>query len=229
VNIVKKVVTDIVKFGTVQRAYLGISYPKDNLPEAEIKKIDEEYKVKFSEIQGVLVTDVMEGGAAKEAGLKKGDILTKLNGVTIKSSPELQEQIAKYKPTDKISVTVKRDGKELTLSAILKSKVGNASSDLASSSKAAEKLGGTLVNIDKATAQKNDIEGGVLVKELGNGILSKSRVEKGFVITQLNDQPVKNVEEFYEALKKVNSSNIKLSGIYPGYFGNYAFMLNLNN
>jgi len=229
VNIVKKVVTDIVKFGTVQRAYLGISYPKDNLPEAEIKKIDEEYKVKFSEIQGVLVTDVMEGGAAKEAGLKKGDILIKLNGVTIKSSPELQEQIAKYKPTDKISVTVKRDGKDITLNAVLKAKVGNVSSDLASSSKAAEKLGGTLVNIDKATAQKNDIEGGVLVKELGSGILSKSRVEKGFVITQLNDQPVKNVEEFYEALKKATSSNIKLSGIYPGYFGNYAFMLNLNN
>jgi len=86
-----------------------------------------------------------------------------------------------------------------------------------------------LVNIDKATAQKNDIEGGVLVKELGNGILSKSRVEKGFVITQLNDQPVKNIEEFYEALKKATSSNIKLSGIYPGYYGNYAFMLNLNN
>ena len=84
VNIVKKVVTDIVKFGTVQRAYLGISYPKDDLPESEVKKIDEEYRIKTNEIQGVLVTDVVEGGAAKAAGMKKGDIITKLNGVVFK-------------------------------------------------------------------------------------------------------------------------------------------------
>ncbi|MCX6332411.1 MAG: trypsin-like peptidase domain-containing protein [Bacteroidetes bacterium] len=226
VNIVKKVVTDIVKFGTVQRAFLGISYPKDDLPESEVKKIDDEFHIKTNEIQGVLVTDVVEGGAAKAAGMKKGDIIIKLNGTPIKTSPELQEQIAKYKPTDKITVQVKRDGKELTVNAILKAKIGDES-NLASSSKAAEKLGGKLESIDKATAEKNDISGGVIVKELGNGILGKSRVEKGFVITQVNDKPVNTVEDFYDALKKINSSSVKLSGIYPGYFGNYAFVLKL--
>jgi serine protease Do len=228
VNIVKKVVTDIVKFGTVQRAYLGISYPKDDLPESETKKIDEEFRIKTNEIQGVLVTDVVEGGAAKSAGMKKGDIITKLNGVSIKTSPELQEQIAKYKPTDKITVQFKRDGKEMTVTATLKAKIGDET-NLASSSKAAEKLGGKLESVDKATAEKNDISGGVIVKELGNGILGKSRVEKGFVITQVNDKTVNTVEEFYDALKKVTSASIKLSGIYPGYFGNYAFVLNLND
>ena len=228
VNIVKKVVTDIVKFGTVQRAFLGISYPKDDLPESEVKKIDDEFHIKTNEIQGVLVTDVVDGGAAKAAGMKKGDIITKLNGTPIKTSPELQEQIAKYKPTDKITVQVKRDGKELTLNAILKAKIGDES-NLATSSKAAEKLGGKLESIDKATAEKNDITGGVIVKELGNGILGKSRVEKGFVITQVNDKAVNTVEDFYDALKKINSSSVKLSGIYPGYFGNYAFVVNLND
>ena len=160
--------------------------------------------------------------------MKKGDIITKLNGTPIKTSPELQEQIAKYKPTDKITVQVKRDGKELTLNAILKAKIGDES-NLATSSKAAEKLGGKLESIDKATAEKNDITGGVIVKELGNGILGKSRVEKGFVITQVNDKAVNTVEDFYDALKKINSSSVKLSGIYPGYFGNYAFVLNLND
>jgi S1-C subfamily serine protease len=228
VNIVKKVVTDIVKFGTVQRAYLGISYPREGLPESEIKKIDEEYRIKTNEIQGVLVTDVLDGGAAKAAGMKKGDIITKLNGVTIKSSPELQEQIARYKPSDKISVLIKRDGKEMTFNATLKAKVGD-DANLATSSKAAEKLGGKLETIDKTTAEKNDLSGGVIVKELGNGILGKSRVEKGFVITQVNDKTVNTAEEFYEALKKVTSASIKLSGVYPGYFGNYAFVLNLND
>jgi Do/DeqQ family serine protease len=227
VNLVKKVVTDIVKFGTVQRAYLGISYPKETLNEEEVKKLETEFKVKIADVQGIVVTDVLEGGAAKAAGVKVGDIITKLNGNPVTSSPELQEQIAKYKPNDKITITVKRDNKDLTLNAVLKAKLGNT--DLASSSKAAEKLGGKLETIDKTTAEKNDIEGGVLVKELGNGILGKSRVEKGFVITHVNDQPVKNTEEFYERLKKLPGASLKLSGIYPGYFGNYAFMLNLND
>ncbi|MFZ9147235.1 MAG: serine protease, partial [Sediminibacterium sp.] len=60
-------------------------------------------------------------------------------------------------------------------------------------------------------------------------IIGKSRIEKGFVITQVNDMPVNTVEEFYEALKKVTGSSVKISGVYPGYFGNYAFILNLND
>ena len=227
VNLVKKVVTDIVKFGAVQRAYLGISYPQGDLSEEQIKKFESDFKVKIGDVQGIVVTDVLEGGAAKAAGVKVGDILTKLNGIAVTSSPELQEQVAKYKPNDKITLTIKRDNKDLVLNAVLKAKLGNT--DLASSSKAAEKLGGRLETIDKATAEKNDIDGGVLIKELGTGILGKSRVEKGFVITHVNDQPVKNTEEFYDALKKLTGATVKLSGIYPGFFGNYAFMLNLAN
>ena len=226
VNLVKKVVTDIVKYGTVQRAYLGISYPQETLNEEQIKKIESEYKVKIGDVQGIVVTDVLEGGAAKAAGVKVGDIITKINGTAVTSSPELQEQIAKYKPNDKITITLKRDNKDLTLNATLKAKLGNT--DLANSSKAAEKLGGKLETVDKATAEKNEIDGGVVVKETGSGILGKSRVEKGFVITHVNDQPVKNTEEFYEALKKLTGATVKLSGVYPGFFGNYAFMLNLN-
>ena len=226
VNIVKKVVTDIVKFGTVQRAYLGISYPREGLTEEDVKKIETELNVKYKEGEGILITEVLEGGAAKAAGIKKGDILTKFNGVLIKSSGELQEQVAKYKPNDKINIVVKRGGKDMNIDVILKGKLGN--SDLASSSKVAEKLGGKLENVDKATAEKNDLSGGVVVKELGSGIIGKSRIEKGFVITHVNDKPINTVEEFYEALKKVTGNNVKLSGIYPGYFGNYAFMLNLN-
>jgi Do/DeqQ family serine protease len=226
VNIVKKVVTDIVKFGTVQRAYLGISYPKEGVNEEDIKKIETELNVKYKEGEGILITDVLEGGAAKAAGIKKGDILSKFNGVIIKSSGELQEQVAKYKPNDKVAIVVKRSGKEVNIDVTLKGKLGNT--DLASSSKVAEKLGGKLENLDKATAEKNDLSGGVVVKELGTGIIGKSRIEKGFVITHVNDKPVNTVEEFYEALKKITGSNVKLSGIYPGYFGNYAFMLNLN-
>jgi len=226
VNIVKKVVTDIVKYGTVQRAYLGISYPKDGLSDEELKKILEDLNTKYKEGDGILISDVLDGGAAKAAGIKKGDILLKINGVAVKTSPELQEQVSRYKPGDKMNLVVKRDGKEMTMVVILKAKLGNT--DLVKSSKAAEKLGGKLETLDKATAEKNDLEGGVLIKELGTGIIGKSRIEKGFVITHVNEEPVKTVEEFYDALKKASSSSVKISGVYPGYFGNYAFILNLN-
>ena len=225
VNIVKKVVTDIVKYGTVQRAYLGISYVREGLPEEEIKKIESELNVKYKE-GDLLVTEVLEGGAAKAAGVKKGDVILKLNGIAIKTGPELQEQVSKYKPGDKVTMVVKRAGKDVTLDVVLKAKIG--SSDLSKSSKLAEKLGGKLENLDKATAQKNDIEGGVIIKELGSGVLSKSRVEKGFVITSINDEEVKNIEDFYELLKKSNGT-LKLAGFYPGYYGSYAFMINLND
>jgi Do/DeqQ family serine protease len=226
VNIVKKVVTDIVKFGTVQRAYLGLSYAKDGLSDEEIKKLESELKVKYKDGDGLLVTDVLEGGAAIAAGIKKGDIISKLNGVVIKTAPELQEQISRYKPGDKISVVVKRGGKDMSFDVVLKAKLGT--SDLTKSSKMAEKLGGKLETLDKATADKNDLEGGVVIKELGNGVLGKSRIEKGFVITSVNDEEVTTVEEFYEAVKKSNGS-VKLGGFYPGYYGNYAFILNLKD
>ena len=226
VNIVKKVVTDIVKFGTVQRAYLGVSMAQEELSDDQIKKLEADLNVKYKAGEGVLITTVLEGGAAKAAGLKPGDVITKFNGATIKTAPELQEQVSRFKPGDKVAMNLKRNGKEMNFDVTLKAKLGT--NDLSKSSKMAEKLGGKLETLDKATADKNDIEGGVIVKELGSGVLSKSRVEKGFVITSVNDEEIKNVEDFYEAIKKSNGS-VKLSGFYPGYYGTYAFIINLND
>jgi S1-C subfamily serine protease len=153
-------------------------------------------------------------------------MITKFNGVTIKSSPELQEQVSKYKPGDKITLTVKHNDKESTIDIILKAKLGNV--EVAKSSKMIEKLGGKIETLDKATADKNEINGGVIIKELGTGVLSKSSIEKGFVILSVNDQGVNNLTEFYEAINKSNGS-VKLGGFYPGYYGTYAFIVNLKD
>jgi S1-C subfamily serine protease len=224
VNIVKKVVTDIVKFGTVQRAYLGVSMAPEELTEEQIKKFESDLNIKYKVGEGVLVTNVLEGGSAEAAGVKSGDVITKFNGTVIKSSPELQEQVSKYKPGDKIILTVKRNDKEIAINVVLKSKLGNT--DIAKNSKSATKLGGKLETLDKVTAEKNDIEGGVIIKEVGTGILGKSRIEKGFVITSVNEEEVRNVEEFYEAINKASGS-VKIGGFYPGYYGSYAFIINL--
>lgn len=225
VNMVKKIVTDIVKFGTVQRAYIGISYPKENLTDEAKRELEKELGTAYKEGEGVYITDTPEGGAAAIAGLKKGDIITKIQGVTITSGPELQEQVARYKPGDKVTVQYKRGGKENTVTITLKNKAGNT--DIVRSSSVIEKLGGELVNLDKKVATANDVPGGVLVKKVGNGLLSKSRMEDGFVITGINGKEIVNLDELKIALGNIKSGTIRIDGFYPGFEGRYTYPLQI--
>ncbi len=220
VNIVKKIVNDLVKFGAVQRAYIGISYPIDNLTEDQRKQqgipdID----------RGVYVTDVAEDGAAKAAGLKKGDIVIKINGVNISTGPELQDQVARYKPGDKISITYLRNGKEVSTTVTLKNKAGTY--EIVKAESVLDKLGGELVNLDKATASKYELNGGVVVKKLGSGILKSTRMQEGFIITSVNGQEVKSLDDL-KTLLGAAKGTVRLEGIYPGYEGQYGYPLNLN-
>jgi len=227
VNIVKKIVTDIVKFGTVQRAYIGINYPNENLNDDQKRDLEKEIGVAIKEGEGVYITGVPEGGAAAAAGLKKGDIVTKVNGNPVTSGPELQEQVALYKPGDKITLAYKRGGKENTVNITLKNKVGTT--DIVKTTSIMEQIGGELENIDKSLAAANDIKGGVRVRKVGNGLLSKSRMQDGFVITGVNGREVKNLEEFQELLSSLKGSGvIRLEGVYPGFEGNYTYPLTLS-
>jgi len=224
VNIVKKVIADMVKFGSVQRAFLGISYPAEGMPESQQAELDKKYGNAWKTNEGVFILETPEGGAAATAGLKEKDIITKLNGVAVTSGPQIQEQISLYKPGDKVKVTYLRNGKENTVTVTLKNKAGNT--DIVKASTLFDKIGGTLENVDSKTAKANDIEGGVVVKKIGNGALSKTRVQEGFVITTVNGIDVKNLEELKNAINQAKGK-IRLDGIYPGYEGTYTYPLNL--
>ncbi len=221
VNIVKKIVNDIVKFGTVQRAFLGIQYANDGLSEEEKSKLG------IKDGNGVYVMEAPDGGSAKAAGIKKGDYITKVNGVSVNSGPEMVEQVARYKPSDKITLTYNRDGKETTVSLTLKNKAGNT--DVVKIESIADKLGADLQNLDKKIAAANDISGGVLVKTIkDDSPLKKSKMQDGFVITSVNDIEVKNIDEFKTALSSAKGGSVRLLGIYPGFQGTYAYPLNLD-
>ncbi|HVZ26137.1 MAG TPA: trypsin-like peptidase domain-containing protein [Sediminibacterium sp.] len=222
VNIVKKVVTDIVKYGTVQRAFIGIMYPREDLTDDEKKELGPDYK----EGDGVYVTDVSTDGAAAIAGLKKGDIVTKINGVTVTSGPELQEQVTRYKPGDRISLTYKRGGKENTVSLTLKNKVGTT--EVVKSTGILEQLGGELATVDSKTASANQIPGGVVVKHVGDGLLKKTRMQDGFIITSVNDEDIKNVSDLERILNANKGRKVKIEGIYPGYESTYPYPLDLS-
>ena len=227
VNIVKKIVTDIVKFGTVQRAFIGINYPSENMSDDQKRELEKELGTSIKEGEGVYITGVPEGGAAAAAGLKKGDLVTKVNGNAVTNGPELQEQVALYKPGDKITVSYKRGGKESTVNITLKNKVGTT--EIVKTASVLEQLGGELENIDKSLAAANDIKGGVRVRRVGTGLLSKSRMQDGFVITGVNGREVKNTEELQEVLSSLKGGGVvRLEGIYPGFEGSYTYPLSLS-
>ncbi len=209
VNIVKKVVGDIVKYGTVQRAYIGISYPRETLTDEQRAKLN------IRDDEGVYVTDVSDDGAAKSAGIKTGDIITKVNGVAVSSGPEMVEQVARYKPGDKVTVTYLRNGKESTANLTLKNKAGNF--EIVKAETAMDKLGGELATVDAATAKKNNLDGGVSVKKKGaSGALAGSRIQDGFIITSVNGKAVKTMEDLASALANVKGTAF-FEGIYPGF------------
>ncbi|MCX8472838.1 MAG: trypsin-like peptidase domain-containing protein [Sediminibacterium sp.] len=230
-NLVKKVVNDIVKYGLVQRAFLGISALTDlnKIPEEEKAKFKKETGIDVDKApEGIIIADILEGGASEKAGMKKGDIITKINDVSLKSMPELQEQIARYKPGDVVKVTYIRDGASKTVTVTLKNKLKNESIEKYTS--LIDKLGGTLVTIDKKTADKYNVPGGILVKERGTGLIGKSKIENNFVIITVNDIEVPEIDDFKSVIQKFkDEKKVDVIGFYLGDGALYKIPLYLNS
>ena len=117
-NLVKKIVDDLIKFGKAQRGLLGIQIGEVT---QEIANSND-----LAKIEGVLVVSVMENSAAEDAGIKKNDIITKVNDVVVNSMPELQELISRNRPGDKVNLSILRKGKEMQINVVLKDSRGNA-------------------------------------------------------------------------------------------------------
>ena len=229
VNLVKKIVGDLTKFGAVQRAYLGIEYIDESrlaqLPEEEVKKLN------IDPEQGIYVNNVPANGAASGAGLQKGDYITAINGVKVTSGSEMVEQVANYKPGDKVSVSYRRNGKDLNTNVTLRNNRGTY--DVvkgASETSLDEKLGGELVNLDEKLAKKYNVPAsGVHVKAITGNPLKNSRMQEGFVITSVNGStPIKTLEDLKKALTN-NRGILRLEGFYLGFDGSYGYPLNLNS
>src|SRR5262249_21698967 len=120
VTLVKKVVSDIIQYGNVQRGYLGVSYLTQELSEEQMTQLG----LKDNE-DGVYVTGVAPDGAAQVAGIKKGDLITKINGAEVTSGLEMSSVLANFKPGDKVDVTYKRKGSEYSTAVVLKKSPGN--------------------------------------------------------------------------------------------------------
>ena len=221
INITKKVVNDLIQYGTVQRGYLGIEYPNEQMSD----QMTEEQKKQNGigeDVNGVLVSGVAQGGAAEAAGLKKGDIITQINGITISGGADLQGLIARYKPGEKIAITYKRDGNEQVANATLLNKSGTF--DVVKST-VLDKLGAQFKSLDEAKAKQLGIKGGVIVTGISQGIISDQTMMKDkFVILRVDGKDVYSVDQLKAAL--AGKASVNVEGIYPGFEGVYQYGLN---
>ena len=211
VNLVKKIVNDLIKYGDVKRPYLGIKVAEDKIDAGD----------------GAHIGSIAKDGAAAKIGLQRGDVITSINGVPVSSWTELQGTVASYNSGDKLTITYRRNNKEYTTTATLTGVSGTY--DQVAGTNAGEKLGADLETLDEKKALQYDIEGGVLVKKINrDGPFSKTRMQDGFIITSVNGIDIKSTEELSRAISRLKGETIQLEGIYPGYDGIYRYPLNLS-
>jgi len=218
-NIVSKVVEDIMKYGMVQRAFLGVL----------IRDIDGELvkKENLKVSEGAYVDSLTENSAALEAGIKPGDVIVKVDDKPILKSADLVEQIGRHRPGDEVDVTVNRNGKELSYNVVLANQKGVKKLIAKEKRDILDILGASFETLDKEKAKDLGVEGGVMIKELHNGILrSQTGIREGFVITGINKVKIKSVDELKKELKDAEGG-VLLEGIYEDYPGEvfYAFGL----
>lgn len=202
--IVKKVVLDLIEFGAVQRAILGVSIQDINADLAEENGIEE--------MEGVYIADVREDGAAKAAGIRSGDIILSIDGAKVNSSGELQEQVSRYRPSDKVDVVIKRDGETKHIEVTLRNLQGQT--NYVSNSSFDDVLGAKFETVDKKEKEKLGITHGVKIVELKAGKLRAEGVKEGFIITQINNKPVYSIEEL-EKIIKGTRGGVFIEGVYP--------------
>ncbi len=222
VSIVKKVVSDLKEFGSVQRAMLGVTIQAMSSDLAKEKKIDM--------AEGVYVAGVSDRSGAKEAGIKEGDIITKIQNKKVKSVPELQEEVSKYRPGDEVSVEYIRDGKNDKVNVKLLNMQGNTS---VVKNAGMEVLGGAFNEISDQTRRQLNISYGIQVTGLTDGKLKDAGMRKGFIIMKVNDQRISSVADFEKIVKAVQhdagfgESALFIVGMYPtGKVVYYAIDLN---
>lgn len=216
VSIVQKIVKDLIEFGAVQRAILGVTIQEVTADVANRLDLDK--------IAGVLVEGVREDGAAKQAGIKKDDVILTVNGVAVNSPGELQEQVSRYRPNDKVTVTVKRDGKTKQFEVVLRNLQG--STDLVTAGLFNDVLGARFEDVPEKELTKLGINSGVKVAELRPGKLRTEGIKEGFVITQINNKPVKEASQIDVIIAGIKRGGVYIEGVYPnGVVAYYAFGL----
>ena len=219
-NMMNKVVDDLKKYGTVQRAMIGIS-GRDVKTQVDIEK-EEGKEADYGTMEGIYVDSVVEDGAAEEAGIEKGDVIPEIDGQKVTKFGDLSGIIAQKRPGDKVSITYLHNKKKVTKQVVLKNEQGNTkvvkNADM-------DVLGADFREVTKSQKEQLDITYGLEVIKVNGGKMKEAGMPKGFIIQKVNDESMKTVEDLEKAVKEASTSKdpvLIIRGIFPtgkkGYF-----------
>ena len=212
VNIVKKVAADLLEFGSVQRAYLGVS-----IRDMDQKLADE---TKVGQIRGVYVNGVSDGGAAQHSGMKAGDVIMKVGNIDVNNVPQLQEQVSKFRPGNKVPVTVMRSGEEKVFDMTLRGKEGTTVAKVETRSEGMAALGAELRAATSDEMKALAIQNGVKVTSINGGKFRSSGIREGFIITRIDQEAVSRPEDVERILTN-KKGGVLIEGVYAN--GTKAF------
>lgn len=210
-TIVNKAVEDFKKYGSYQRAMIGIQ-GMDVKNYVDAMKDQDKDVEDFGTMEGIYIDKVVDDGAAADAGLQKGDVLTHVDGQKVKQFGELQAIIAQKRPGDKVQVKFLRNKKEKVATLTLKNEQGttkvvkNADVDV---------LGIDVRPITDSQKKQLEISYGLEVLKVSGGKMKEAGVPKGFIIQQVNDTPMKSFDDLQQAVKDAKDQMLVIKGIFP--------------
>ena len=218
VNIVKKVVDDLMKYGKTQRAYIGVRISDIDAEFAEKKGLDG--------VKGIYVAGVVENSGADAAGIEEGDVILAIDGSEINSVSALMGNIAQHSPGDVIKVTVNRDDDIETFDVTLKNQDNTTALVKPANTFYNKLLGGSM---QKATQEEMDnlgISNGVKIVKMDDGILRRGGISEGFIITEINGEKIKSEDDLNDAIESTKNNLVRMKGVYPnGTRVSFEFML----
>lgn len=211
VNLAKKVLNDIKKYGAVKRGFIGIGFRELNPDVAK--------ELNINNTTGLYVSSLVKGGGAELAGIKEGDVIVKVEGTSVYELSDLQERVGRMQPGDKLNVTVLRDDKEKTFAVTLKADATPTNRTAAVSKSAEElfnKLGASFQPLTGAEKAKFHVNSGVKVTQVREGrVFDTFEIPVGSVITAINKQPINSVADIDKAITNLRNGNLVISGYYP--------------
>ena len=215
-NIVRKVVDDLLLYGQTQRGYLGVQIAELTAELAEQKGLED--------IEGVYVAEVTEGGAAKAAGMKSGDVITAINGKKVNTKTQLMETVRQYRPGDQLEVEVNRKGNHHNYTLTLLNEAGNVEVMKKGDSFYNAEFGLLLQPVNQNDMSRLNIRNGLKIVEIREGRFMNSGVPVDFVITKVNGYAVNDKTELENALKSGRNHRTTIEGVYPnGMMGSFFY------
>jgi Do/DeqQ family serine protease len=218
-NLVEKVITDLMEYGTVQRGVLGVMIRTVDAQLADDKSLDVH--------KGVYVDSLMDNSAAASAGIKVGDVILKVNDTDVHSSPELQGAIAQYRPGEIVSIKLNRKGKEKTLDVKLNNRDGNNEELSKEAGEILKIFGARMSPLSDDIKDDLNIKSGVLVEKIFPGKIRKqTQMRDGFIITHVDKKKIEDMDDLLANIKN-KDGGLMLQGVYRDIPGDYYYAIGL--